>query len=361
MIRVTAIVSTFRGQRFIRGCLQDLVAQTLFARRQLEVLVIDSASPENETAIVAEFAVQYPRQIRYVRSAEREPLYAAWNRAIALARHGDGPYLTNANVDDRHDPRCLELLAAALDHDPHAAAAYADSDVTADQNASFFQATRTRRLAWPDFDRDALFETCFLGPHPLWRKALHDRYGLFDATLRSAGDYEFWLRLAAAGERFIHIPEPLSLYLENPDSISLANVDLTWQESETARDRYWNPHWGIPPKFRRALPHFQRLQHRLQTLPAGTPIALYGAGKHTQKMLPLFRQSIEPHAALVAILEDHPAARTHIAGVPVIPTDQWQTLGIKVVVASSDTYEGQMAARLRALMQDQVAVWTVYG
>jgi glycosyltransferase involved in cell wall biosynthesis len=361
IVRVTAIVSTYCGARFIRGCLEDLVAQTLFARGELGIVVVDAASPQNEAGIVEEFAERYPRQVRYVRAPERETLYAAWNRAIALLGQGGGAgrYLTNANVDDRHDPRCLEVLAAALDADTGAAAAYADSDVTADENAAFAQARRTRRLAWPEFERDTLFETCFLGPHPMWRRSLHGRYGLFDAGLRSAGDYEFWLRLAAAGERFVHVPEPLSLYLENPGSISLANVDLTWQESETARDRYWRAEWGVAPKFRRARPHFERLARRIATLPAGARIALYGAGKHTQRMLPLFRQAVADRGQLVGILEDNPGNRTELAGLPIVATAQWRDLAPAVVIPSSDTYEAQMVARLRGIVD--VPVWPVYA
>lgn len=92
---VTAIVSTYNAERFMRGCLEDLVAQTLFS--EMEVLVIDSGSQQGESAICAEYARIHPR-IRLIRT-EREPLYAAWNRAIPLAR---GKYLTNANTDDRH-------------------------------------------------------------------------------------------------------------------------------------------------------------------------------------------------------------------------------------------------------------------
>ena len=107
---VTAIVSTYASERFIRGAMEDLVAQTIFPRT--EVLVIDSASPEGEGEIVGEYARRYPENVFYHRTPRREPLYASWNRAIRMAK---GKYLTSANADDRHSPDAFELLSGALE------------------------------------------------------------------------------------------------------------------------------------------------------------------------------------------------------------------------------------------------------
>ena len=65
-------------------------------RRQLEVIVIDSGSQQNEARIVKRFIERYP-QIRYYRTRRRETQYRAWNRALALAR---GRYITTANTDE---------------------------------------------------------------------------------------------------------------------------------------------------------------------------------------------------------------------------------------------------------------------
>ncbi len=53
----------------------------------------------------------------------------------------------------------------------------------------------------------------------MWRKSLHEKHGFFDSSFTSAGDWEFWLRMASAGETFKHVDEYLGLYLKRADSV----------------------------------------------------------------------------------------------------------------------------------------------
>jgi GT2 family glycosyltransferase len=245
--KVSAILSVYKAGRYVQGCLEDLRQQSLFQAGQLEVVVVDSNSPEAEGPIIRAFAERFPRQVQYLRTRERETIYAAWNRGVQAAR---GSYLTNANADDRHRPEGLELLARSLDEHPDIALAYGDDDVTQEENGTFAAAPRTGRFQWPEFDPVHLFEICFAGPHPLWRKALHQKYGLFDPSFRSAGDYDFWLRLAAAGERFLHVPATVGLYLQCRQGMELGNPQLSALESFLARTRNWPSAWGTLPEVR---------------------------------------------------------------------------------------------------------------
>ena len=356
--RVSAIVSTYNGERFIRGCLEDLAAQTLFAAGQLQVVVINSASTQNEDAVIREFAGRYPMQLVYIHTELRETLYAAWNRGVRAAT---GIYLTNANVDDRHDPLTLARMADVLDARPDVALVYADSYVTTQENASWSQAAKTRVERWPEYDRETLFEQCYIGQAPMWRRSVHAAVGEFDGEMSSAGDYEFWLRLSRHF-LFLHIAEPLGLYLERADAISLGNIDLSWRESEIARDRYWNPEDGLHPKYRKAQRQFAALKRQIAALSSGAGrarVALYGAGKHTTRMLPLFRAAIEPHAALAGVLDDAPKS-AKFEDLPVVATKDWQSLSPQVVIVSSDTYEMTMFARVRSVLPASVDVWRLY-
>ena len=230
--RVSALVSAYNSERFLRGCLEDLEAQTI--AHELEIIVVDSASPQNERAIVEEFQQRYGNII-YLRSPERETVYGAWNRALEVAR---GRYVTNANTDDRHRRDALEILARTLDEQPDIALVYADCLVTRNENETFDTARPIRRFDWLDFDPLALLrQGCFVGPQPMWRRDLHQQHGRFDATMVSAGDYEFWLRLAAH-HRFLHVPQTLGLYLESPSSVEHRNRERAAREIAEARRRH---------------------------------------------------------------------------------------------------------------------------
>ncbi len=238
---ITAIVSTYNAERFLHGCLEDLERQTIADR--LQIVVVDSGSGQDEASIVKEFQQRHAN-IDYIRSAQRETVYAAWNRGIRAA---SGTYITNANTDDRHREDAFERMVEALEGNPEIALVYGDAAVTVNENDAFDASEIIGHFRWPEFDPRLLFQVCFVGPQPMWRRTLHERYGLFDAGLSSAGDYEFWLRLCRS-ERFQHIPEVLGLYLYSTASLEHQDQVISAREAAMARQRHWPEEWGeLPP------------------------------------------------------------------------------------------------------------------
>jgi len=186
-VDITALVSLYRAARYVEACLDDLIRQSVFAQGRLEVIIIDSASPEDEGRRVQPYLKRFPEQIRYSRSPERETLYAAWNRAAALAR---GQYFTNANADDLHAPDCLAELARALDANAGLGMVYSvqrqareDADGALSWNLTHGGFAPLTLLAYP------------CGCQPMWRRSVHEALGGFDASYAVVGDYDFTLRL----------------------------------------------------------------------------------------------------------------------------------------------------------------------
>ncbi|MCE5187550.1 MAG: glycosyltransferase [Planctomycetaceae bacterium] len=237
-ILVSAIVSTYNSEAFIRGCLQDLVEQTLYQKGQLEIVVVNSGSMQNEEAIVKEFQNRYSN-IQYIRTPDRETIYAAWNRAVRIAK---GKYITSANTDDRHAPEMLERLATMLEADTKVALIYSHFYVTEIPNQIWRNKTPSRLSDWhPEYSREALLKACFTGPQPMWRRSLHDEYGWFDESFKVAGDYEFFMRCSQTHDFKLN-KEPLGLYYYNPQSLERSagtrNAEDAWVKT------YYTSNWG---------------------------------------------------------------------------------------------------------------------
>ncbi len=235
---VSIIVSTFKSERFIDGCIKDLMHQTMFSK--LEIIVIDSASPENEGAIVRRYQKTNPN-IVYLRTKNRETLYQAWNRGIKMAK---GKYITNANTDDRLRPDAYEIMSQVLEDNENIALVYTDYFITPFENQTFKNHIRSGYCRRPDYSPSIMLAGCHMGPQPMWRKSIHDIIGYFNESYRSAGDYEFWCRI---GTHFPmkHIPLFLGLYLHNSSGIANSNLKLSHVETNRIKiafaDKYPPP------------------------------------------------------------------------------------------------------------------------
>lgn len=225
MVKVSAIISTYNSERFLRGRLDNLLQQTLYQRGELEIIVVNAGSRQGEDYIIRE----YLGCVTYIHSL-REPIYVSWNRGIALAK---GEYITNANADDRYTRvDALDVMAKTLDGYPVNEIVYADAVVVGENGAASNKAPYFGKIEWPEFDKKLLLQGYYGGPNPMWRKALHTQYGLFDESYHLAGDYEFALRLAANGVKFEHIPQILTAFYD--DGAGINNGEYSGMEARRA-------------------------------------------------------------------------------------------------------------------------------
>ncbi len=232
MPKVSAIVSTYNSARFIRGCLDDLLNQTLALKGELEIVVVISGSPENEDEIVLGYQRRYPNIIA-VRT-QRETMYEAWNRGIKIA---SGTYVTNANTDDRHRADAFEVLSAALDKKTEIDVAYGDCYLSTIENESFEQNSKTRVYRYPAFFAPASVLHYQLSPQAMWRRSVHDSIGYFDGALKCVGDYDFNFRIALQ-KNALHVGgSPIGLYLEHPQALSFRD-DRIKKENDALQAKY---------------------------------------------------------------------------------------------------------------------------
>ncbi len=288
---VSAIVSTYNSERFIRGCLEDLEAQTI--ADQVEIIVINSGSEQNEEAVVKEFQQRY-ENIKYIETDSRETVYEAWNLGIKAST---GKYLTNANTDDRHRKDAFEVMVKVLEALPEVALGYADLIITEVENETFENCTPAGLFRWMNWNRkDLLKGVCFMGPQPMWRRSVHEEYGYFDGSLVTSGDYEFWLRISQT-QTFLHIPVLLGVYLRSPGSIEHANRKRQAKENREIVQTYKSAYESKKIIKRRKIDATRR---NLETAKYTHPL------DHQRPMAPLLETPCQKDlTSIIIIVSDH--------------------------------------------------------
>lgn len=230
MPKVSCIVSAYYAEKFLEGRLQNLAEQEVEGGHEV-IVVCQKDSPEFK--IVRDWVMTDGNMPVVPRYTDDIPtVYEAWNLGIEVA---DGEFVTNCNSDDHHYPGALQTLATALDSHPGYGVAYFDVDrVKGKLEGEVFDTFR-----WAEGGLPELLRGCFIGPMPMWRKSLHDKYGLFDGKYKSAGDYEFWMRLAFNGVQFYHVrSKPLGLHLEHEQALEHRHVNLSIIEQARAKRPY---------------------------------------------------------------------------------------------------------------------------
>ena len=107
--KVTVLVAAYQAASTIKTALRSLAEQTW---RNLEVLVIDDASPSPETARDVERVAATDPRFRLIRMPENAGAYAARNRGLEQA---SGDYVTLHDADDWSHPVKIERQVRFLE------------------------------------------------------------------------------------------------------------------------------------------------------------------------------------------------------------------------------------------------------
>lgn len=231
---VSTIISTYNSSKFIRGRLDDLIAQTLF--KSIEIIIINSGSEQDEESIIKDYLTEY-NNIKYFRTNERETIYKAWNRGIKLAL---GKFITNANTDDRLKENALEILVNYITDKPSVAIVYGDQYITNIPNQIFKDIKNEKRSFRPKYKSLKLFCGYMVGSQSLWRKSLHiDDNIWFNENYEVAGDYDFVCRVAEKYE-IKKVNKVLGVYFKskNKSNKEDQNLQLTHSEAANVKDIY---------------------------------------------------------------------------------------------------------------------------
>lgn len=231
---VSAIVSTYNSEKFIRGKIEDLLNQSIISK--LEIIIVNSGSTQNEDSIVKEYMQSYSN-IKYIRTEKRETVYKAWNRGIRIAT---GKYITNANTDDRLKNDAYQILANELESNSDVALVHADMYLSNVANLTFDDIKNGKVEILPSFDYLVQLDRCLVFSQPMWRASLHRIDNIwFKDELKICGDHDFEIKVSQ-NYKIKHIPLVLGVFYvdKKKSNISLTNLKVVEQEKTGMTQQY---------------------------------------------------------------------------------------------------------------------------
>jgi glycosyltransferase involved in cell wall biosynthesis len=219
-------------------------------RSDWELIVVDDGSRDGTADVPETFAD--PR-VRVVRTAGNRGPAAARNRGITLAR---APLICTLDSDDLWLPHYLETMGRTLDSNPTATVACTDAWVLDQTTGRVRKKSAMAFLDPPEplpDDTDTflaeLLQRNFVYNSVTARREPLQAVGGYDERLWIGEDWELWLRLAAAGFRFVRAPQLLAVYRQRADSLMTSHPERL-VEAKCEVYRVVAEDWGASPELR---------------------------------------------------------------------------------------------------------------
>jgi glycosyltransferase involved in cell wall biosynthesis len=207
---VTTIVPCYKQAHYLPVALASMEAQTL---TDWECIIVNDGSPDN-TAEVAEHRTRKDARFRYVEQSNGG-LSSARNAGLREAR---GEFVHFLDADDFVSPEFLSVALKALKEEPTAALAFAGW-VLVDETGSPLSQDEVPLIAgdWFHF----MLERCLCPCHAIvTRRCVMQRAGKFDEDLKSAEDWDMWLRIASLEPHFVRVNSHGAYYRQHNQSMS---------------------------------------------------------------------------------------------------------------------------------------------
>jgi glycosyltransferase involved in cell wall biosynthesis len=227
---VSVVLCTYNGADRVLNAISSVLAQET---NDLELIVIDDCSTDGVYEIINDV-----KDSRLIVKAlpVNGGVYAARNEGLKLAR---GSFVAFIDDDDTWLPSKLTSQLRMFESHPHLGLVHCGAeDLMPDGR-------RLVRLPpkWSNDYRANLVADGIVTSSVVVRRSVFDEVGIFDPTMRSFGDWDMWLRIAAKYPT-ASVDEPLVCATQREGSIQHGAIDsLTFH-----RSRVLTKHWSRASK-----------------------------------------------------------------------------------------------------------------
>ena len=187
----TVVITCFNQAHFLREAIESALRQSY---RDLEIVLVDDGSTDNTSQVAAAYSsVCYVHQDNCGLSAARN----------AGFKQSNGQYLVFLDADDRLLTNAVEAGVQHLRAHPDCAFVAGHYSVIGSNGDLKLQAGRAPMGQDPYAE---LLRGNYIGMHAtvMYRRAIFDRVGSFDTSLKACEDYDLYLRIARVQRFFCY-------------------------------------------------------------------------------------------------------------------------------------------------------------
>lgn len=232
MPAVSVIVPAFNVEPYLGESIESALGQTY---RDFEVIVVNDGSADATGSVAERYAADHPGRVIALSQPNRG-VSAARNAALAIAR---GSRIALLDGDDRWAPAFLESQMRILDARPEIAIVTGNAVNLGGPSDGAPVRPVDPSQTEPELV-DILRDETAVFIMSLFRREVVNAVGGFDERFRTNEDYDFWIRAAQAGFRFVRNPTPLGFYRRHAPSLSASDIRMLT---------------GIVKVYMKALPH----------------------------------------------------------------------------------------------------------
>ena len=211
---VSVVIPCYNYGHYLPTAVRSALDQ---AAVDVEVIVIDDASPDGSGAVARELAAD--SRVRAILHPSNRGHIATYNEGLGQAR---GDYVVLLSADDALPPGSLARATAYLDAKPSVGFVYGHPVVFRDEPPEVNLHVRSWTI-WTGEEwvkrRCRTGRNCIMNPEVVMRTSVQRAIGGYDPDLPHSGDLEMWLRAAAVSDVGRVNGPPQGLYRVHDESM----------------------------------------------------------------------------------------------------------------------------------------------